>query len=71
MILHLNAEVGGLSMGLKIKKKKDQYKKAKANIKQQQQKINIIAQIGLEPRLLAWKAKIIATGVLYHMATDL
>ena len=68
MILYLNAEVGGLSIRLKIKKrrKKIKIKKTNANRKQQQ-KINIIAKLGFEPRSLAWKANVIATGVLYHM----
>ena len=30
-------------------------------------KLNITAKLGFEPRTLTWKAKIIATGVLYHM----
>ena len=61
MILYLNAEVGGLSMPLKIKKIK--IKTTKANRKQQN--ISIIAKLGFEPRSLA---RIITTGVLYHMA---
>ena len=32
-------------------------------------KINIIAKLGFEPRSLAWKAKIIATEALHHMAS--
>ena len=32
-------------------------------------KLNITAKLGFEPRSLTWKAKIIATGVLYHMAS--
>ena len=68
MILCLNAEVGGLSIRLKIKKEKNiKIKTTNANRKQQQKRINI-AKLGFEPRSLAWKAKIIATGVLYHMA---
>ena len=70
MILYLNAEVGGLSIRLKIKKEKEKKIKIKTtnvNRKQQQKKINIIAKLGFEPRSLAWKAKVIATGVLYHM----
>ena len=39
-------------------------KTTKANRKQQKQKINIIANPGFEPRSLAWKARIITTGVL-------
>ena len=71
MILYLNAEVGGLSIRLKIKKKKKNIniKTTNANRKQKQQKLNIIARLEFEPRSLAWKAKIIATGVLYHMAS--
>ena len=71
MILYLNAEVGGLSIRLKIKKEKNiKMKTTNANRKQQQQqKKYIIAKLGFEPRSLAWKAKIIATGVLYHMAS--
>ena len=68
VILNLNAEVGGLSMRLKIKKKKIKIKTTKPNRKQQQ-KLYIIAKLGFEPRPLAWKAKIIATGVLYHMSS--
>ena len=55
-----------------VKDKKEKKKKKK---KQQTQtennnnkKLNVIAKLGFEPRSLAWKAKIIATGVLYHMA---
>ena len=70
MILYLNAEVGGLLIRLKIKKeKKIKNKTLNANNKQQQQNIDIIAKLGFEPRSLAWKAKIIATGVLHHMAS--
>ena len=71
MILYLNAEVGGLSIRLKIKKeKKDQNKnnKRKQN-NNNNKKINIIAKLGFEPRSLAWKASVIATGVLYHMGS--
>ena len=69
MILNLNAEVGGLSVRLKIKKKEKNIKIKTTNAnRKQQQKMNIIAKLGFEPRSLAWKAKIIATGVLYHMA---
>ena len=32
-------------------------------------KKSIIAKLGFEPRSLAWKAKIKATGVLYQMAS--
>ena len=69
VILYLNAEVGGLSIRLKIKKeKKIKIKTTNANRKQQQQqKINIIPKLGFELRSLAWKASVIATGVLYHM----
>ena len=63
MILHLNAENGGLSMPLKDKKEKT------TNANRKQQPKNIVAKLGFEPRSLAWKAKIIATGVLYHMAS--
>ena len=52
----------------KKKEKNIKIKTTNANRKQQQKKINIIAKLGFEPRSLAWKAKIIATGVLYHMA---
>ena len=55
---------------ISIKKEKNiKIKKTNANRKQQQQKINIIAKLGFEPQSLAYKAKIIATGVLYHMAS--
>ena len=62
MILYLNAEVGGLSMRLKIKKKR----KKKIKIKTTKAKANL----GFEPRSLAWKARIISTGLLYHMASN-
>ena len=70
MILYLNAEVGGLSIRLKIKKEKYQNKnnKRKQKTTTTTTTINSIAKLGFEPRSLAWKAKIIATGVLYHMA---
>ena len=68
MILYLNAEVGGLSIRLKIKKeKKDQNKNNKRKQKTTTTKLNIIAKLGFEPRSLAWKASVIATGVSYHM----
>ena len=66
MILYLNAEVGGLSIRLKIKKKKEK-KKIKIKTTNANRKKNIIAKLGFEPRSLAWKASVIATGVLYHM----
>ena len=76
VILYLNAEVGGLSMRLKIKKMKKKNTKIKKNKSKQKtttynnnKKLNIIAKLGFEPRSLAWKVKIIATGVLYHMAS--
>ena len=54
-----------------VKDKKEKNIKIKAtntNRKQQQpKKLNIITKLGFEPRSLAWQAKIIATGVLYHM----
>ena len=69
VIRFINTEVGRLSIRLKIKKEKNiKIKTTNANRKQQQQKIKIIAKLGFEPRSLAWKAKIIATGVLYHMS---
>ena len=49
------------------KKKKDQNKNNKRKQKTTTTKINIIAKLGVEPRSLAWKASVIATGVLYHM----
>ena len=50
------------------KGKQIKIKTTNANRKQQQQqKINIIPKLGIEPRSLAWKASVIATGVLYHM----
>ena len=68
MILYLNAEDGGLSIRLKIKKKKDQNKNNKRKQKTTvTTKINIIAKLGFDPRSLAWKASVIATGVLYYM----
>ena len=70
MILYLNAEVDELSTRLKIKKEKNiKIKTTNANRNNNNKKINIIAKLGFEPRSLAWKAKIIATGVLYHMAS--
>ena len=48
----------------KIKIKKHQTQTENNNNKN---KLNIIAKLGFEPRLLAWKARFIATGVLYHM----
>ena len=68
VILHINAECDRLLMRLKIKKKKIRIKKTKTN-RRQQQKLNIIAKLGFKPRPLAWKSKIITTGVLYHMAS--
>ena len=69
VILYQNAEVGGLSIRLKIKKEKNiKIKTTNANRKKTTTKMNIIAKLGFEPRSLAWKAKIIATGVLCHMA---
>ena len=50
-------------------KKNIKIKTTNANRKQRQQKIDIIAMLGFEPRALAGKAKIIATGALYHMAS--
>ena len=74
MILYLNAEVGGLSIQLKIKRLKikkkrkiDQNKNNKRKQKTTTTKLNIIAKLGFEPRSLAWKASVIGTGVLYHM----
>ena len=72
MILYLNAEVGGLLIRLKIKKEKISKNKNKQytqTVNNKNKNINIIAKLGFEPRSLAWKAKIIATGVLYHMAS--
>ena len=70
MILYLNAEVGGLSMLLKIniKKKKIKTTKAKQQQQKKKQKYKITDKVGFEPRPLAWKARFITTGLLYHMA---
>ena len=70
VILYLNAEVGGLSIWLKIKKerKKDQNKNNKRKQKTTTTiKKSIIAKLGFEPRSLAWKASVIAAEGLYHM----
>ena len=70
-ILYLNAEVGGLSMRLKIKKKekkKIKIKTTKAK-KEKEKKNKRLLQLGFEPRSLAWKARIITTRLLYHMAS--
>ena len=64
MILYLNAEVGGLSMQLKIKQKKGQNKNEKQTENNNNIKYNIIDKLEFEPRSLVWKAKIITTGVL-------
>ena len=54
---------------VKVKKeKKDQYKKSKQKTTTTKYKTSI-AKLGFEPRSLVWKARIIATGVLYHMAS--
>ena len=69
-ILYLNAEVGGLSMRLKIKKekkKKIKRKTTKAKKKKKIKKIKIVVKLGIEPRSLAWKARIISTRLLYHI----
>ena len=50
------------------KKKKQIYQNKNNKRKQKTTTKNSIAKLGFEPRALAWKAKIIATGVLYHMA---
>ena len=69
MILHLNAEVGGFSVRLKIKKKKKiEIKTTKANRKQQQ-KIKYYCQAGIRTTIACVEAKTIATGVLFHMAS--
>ena len=62
-------KVGRLSIRFKIEKEKkiSNIKTTNANRRQQQKKI--IAKLGFETRSLVWKAKIIATGVLYYMAS--
>ena len=51
-----------------VKDKKGQKIKIKTtNANRKQQNINIIPKLGFEPRSLAWKARVIATGVLYDM----
>ena len=70
MILHLNAEVGGLSVRLfRLKKKKEKKIKIQQKLTENNNNKFFIAKLGFEPRSLAWKAKIIATGVLFHMAS--
>ena len=51
-----------------VKDKKGKKDQNKNNKRKQKKKIkNIIPKLGFEPRSLAWKASVIATGVLYHM----
>ena len=64
-----NADVGGLSIRLKIKKKKYQNKNNKRKQKTTTKKLNLIAKLGFETQSLVWKAKLMATRVLYHMAS--
>ena len=47
------------------KKKKIKIKTTKAK----KEKEKIVAKLGFEPRSLAWKARIISTRLLYHMAS--
>ena len=62
---------------VKDKKEKKRKRKKRSKLKQQTQtennntnkKLNITAKLGFEPRSLAWKAKVIPTGVLYHIDT--
>ena len=51
------------------KRKKDQNKnnKRKKKTTTTKKKKKNIAKLGFEPRSLAWKASVVATGVLYHM----
>ena len=59
-------------MRLKIKKgkKKIKIKTTKAKKKKnKKKKKKIVAKLGFEPRSLAWKARIISTRLLYHMAS--
>ena len=51
-----------------VKNKKEKNIKIKQQTQtENKKKKNIIAKLGCEPRSLAWKAKIIATEVLYHI----
>ena len=51
----------------KKRKKKDQNKNNKSKKKKKKKKI--VAKLGFEPRSLAWKARLISTRLLYHMAS--
>ena len=54
---------------VKDKKRKNIKLKQQTQTENNNNKKNIIAKLGFEPRSLAWKASVIATGVLYHMAS--
>ena len=57
-----------LKIKKKRKKKKIKIKTTKAKKKKKKKK-KIVARLGFEPRSLAWKARIISTRLLYHMAS--
>ena len=53
----------------KKKRKKDQNKNNKSKKRKRKENLKIVAKLGFEPRPLAWKARIISTRLLYHMAS--
>ena len=56
-------------MRLKIKKKKEKKEIKIKTTKAKKKRKKIVARLGFEPRSLTWKARIISTRLLYHMAS--